>query len=357
MPLSDAEIRNLYSDLIEPPDDPTLLCLARTLDSEYRSSGLPSSLRRWVPAVPPSRYQPAAGSDAPRRSRIFARIGGVAALAIVCVIALAVTQSLATLNPTNLGPPTDAAPPFQPLGSFQHVGAPLYQGGKVELLFISSQGDAYAAAERWPIVKALGQFGTFSGLRPALSAPRFSCPTVPTYDFTHAVYRSRYVTFIHRDLQSYNPKISAYPQPLQRLNPAELALLRRYGGVGLSTPGSSGSPATTPSNPAYRLKDTTPPMELVGGYVLNGAYPSYGQMVPGLGGCVGVYTQPAPEPAFGRVQQALLAGYRNHSNRPYVFDIDVETNVITALICHADKRHPASVCNRRVITKLMKHMK
>ncbi len=358
MRMDDAEIQNVYPDLIDPPDDPTLLHMARLLDSEYRSPALPASLQRWVPAVPSTWYQQSAGSDAPRRSRrLVPRVASVAALAIACVIALTVTQSLATLNPANLGPPTDAAPPFLPLGLFQHVGAPLYQGGKVELLFISSQPDATAAAERWPIVKALGQFGTFSGLRPALSDLTRMCPAVPTYDFTHAVYRSRYVTLIHKDLQSYDPKGQArQPVQLQRLNRGELALLRRYGGVGLPAPGASGSPAATPSNLAYRLRNMSPPMELLSGYVLNGAYTAYGELVPNPDTCIGVHVQPAPETLFGPVQRALLAGYRKHYV-PYVFDIDAETNVITALVCHADKRRPASVCNRHVIISLMKHMK
>ncbi len=355
MPLSDDELRTVYPDLIEPPDDPTLLRLTGLLDAEYRGADLPSSLRRWVPTVPLTSYPRSSGTDAPsRRRRLVPRLASVASVAIACVIALAGTQGLATLNPANLGPPTDAAPPYLPLDSFQRVGAPLYQGGKVELLFISSQGDAYAAAERWPIVKALGQFGSFSGLRPAFSALNRSCPAVPTYDFTHAVYRSRYITFIHRDLQGWDPRTRAEP-PLQRLNPGETSLLRRYGGVGLS-PAASSAPAGA-STLAYRLRYMSPPMELVGGYVLNGAYPAYGEMVPGPGGCYGTYTEPAPESAFGKIQQAVLAGYRNHSNRPYVFDIDVETNVITALICHADQRRPASVCGRRVIVEIMRHIK
>jgi len=352
MPLSDDELRKVYSDLIEPADDPTLLRLTGLLDAEYRSPELPLSLRRWVPTGPLTPHQPSSGTEAPsRRRRLVPRVASLAGVAVACVIALAVTQGLATMNPANLGPPTDAAPPYLPLGSFQRVGAPLYQGGKVELLFISSQGDAYAAAERWPIVKALGQFGTFSGLRPAFSDLTRSCPGVPTYDFTHAAYRSRYITFIHRDLQGWDLRSRANSnQPLQRLTPGELSLLRRYGGVGLS-------PEAGVPNPAYRLRHMYPPMELLGGYVLNGAYPAYGSMVPGPGGCYGQYTQPAPESAFGQIQSALLAGYRNHSDRPYVFEIDVEANVITALVCHADKGRPASVCGRRVITTIMRHIK
>jgi len=352
MPLSDNELRTVYPDLIEPPDDPTLLRLTGLLDAEYRSLELPSSLRRWVPTVPASGYQRSSGADAPsRRRRLFPRLASVAGVAIACIIALAVSQGLATLNPANLGPPTDAAPPYLPLDSFQRVGAPLYQGGKVELLFISSQGDAFAAAERWPIVKALGQFGNFSGLRPAFSDLTRSCPGVPTYDFTHAVYRSRYITFVHRDLQGWDQKNRTNPNPpLQRLNAGELALFRRYGGVGLS-------PAVGVPNPAYRLRHMYPPMELVGGYVMNDAYPAYGSMVPGPGGCIVAYTEPPPESAFGQIQSALLAGYRNHADRPYVFEIDVETNVITALICHADQRRPASVCGRRVIVEIMRHIK
>jgi len=354
MPLSDNELRTVYPDLIEPPDDPTLLRLTGLLDAEYRSPDLPAALRTWVPAVPFTRHQRSSADGAPSRPRLVPRLASVAGVAIACVIALAVSQGLATLNPADLGPPTDAAPPYRPLDLFQRVSAPLYQGGKVELLFISSQGDAYAAAERWPIVKALGQFGTFSGLRPAFSAPDRVCPGVPTYDFTHGAYRSRYITFIHRDLQGWDPRTPAQP-PLQRLNAEETSLLRRYGGVGLS-PAATSFPAGV-SKLAYRLRYMSPPMELLGGYVLNGAYPAYGSMVPGPGGCYGKYTEPAPEPAFGKIQQAVLAGYRNHSNRPYVFDIDVETNVITALVCHADKGRPASVCGRRVITGIMKHIK
>jgi hypothetical protein len=43
-------------------------------------------------------------------------------------------------------------------------------GSRAQVLFIGTQADIFSAIERWPMVKALEQFGTLSGVN-ALTLP------------------------------------------------------------------------------------------------------------------------------------------------------------------------------------------
>ena len=58
--------------------------------------------------------------------------------------------------------------------------------------------------------------------------------------------------------------------------------------------------------------------------------------------------------SFSTVQQALIHGRVAGSGpRSLVPDINIETNILTALICHVDRLQPASVCNRPAIRQLL----
>ena len=65
-----------------------------------------------------------------------------------------------------------------------------------------------------------------------------------------------------------------------------------------------------------------------------------------------------PYLSFAQVQQTLRTG-KSVGGAPdtLVSDTNAETNIITALICHADGRKPAKVCNRAVIRSMLKHVK
>lgn len=69
-------------------------------------------------------------------------------------------------------------------------------------------------------------------------------------------------------------------------------------------------------------------------------------------------TYSAINASFSDVQESLVAG-RAAGGLPQslVTDVNAETNIITALICHADGKQPGSVCSRPVIRGLLMHVR
>jgi hypothetical protein len=251
-----------------------------------------------------------AARQASRRRRLALIAGGgilaVAALAAAVVFALRGNAASVSENAVaaGLGAPTsDVASP--PTGAFNYVGAPLYQGGKPELLFIGAQYCPHCAGQRWAIVKALDQFGTFSNVTSSANDDG----TIPTFNLHDATYTSNYVAFDHKDLEdrSHNP--------LDTLSPDEQAIFNRLdpsGGI---------------------------PLIAVGGYALLGD---------------GYDLSLIQGKPFNAVQQAMQRGSRSD---PLVSAVNGETNSITAFICHADRMQPHTVCNRPVIRSIVSQLR
>lgn len=247
--------------------------------------------------------------QAARRKRLGITLGGgiLAAAALAGAILLALRGNAASVSQNavaaNLGAPTaDVAAP--PMGAFNHVGAPLYQGGKPELLFIGAQYCPHCAGQRWPLVKALDQFGIFSHATSSANDDG----TIPTFDLHGATYTSKYVAFVHRDLEDRKH------YPLDSLSPEEQSIFNRLD------------------------PDGAIPLISVGGYALVGD--GYGlNLIQGK--------------SFSTVQQAMQRGDRTD---PLVSAINGEANSITAFICHADQMQPRTVCNRPAIRGIVSHL-
>lgn len=258
------------------------------------------------------------------------------------VVLLAITACIGSstrANGMSLGPPTNAMQTYDPLGNWRHVGLPLRQHGKPVFLFVGTKFEE-SAPMRWPIVKALTQFGKFHGLAPdtraACGGP--GSAAIPTFDWLHARYQSPYVLFDHKELYGYRG------ERLQKLSSWEAALFRRYVG---SLPGTGCT--------AIFAIHTRLPLMSTGGYLLLGADPGLGQDLFDQGSANGAEQQPL---SFGAIQAALRSQPTNPSD-PAAFvatNINDETNIITALICHADGRRPTRVCARPVIRQLLRHI-
>ncbi len=246
---------------------------------------------------------------AAHRKRIAVRIGGsiLAIAALAAAVAFALHGSAAGVSQSavaaGLGAPSsDVASP--PTGAFNHVGSPLYAGTKPELLFIGAQYCPHCAGERWVIVKALNQFGTFSNVTSSANDDG----TIPTFDLHNAIYSSQYVTFVHRDVED------RAHQPLDTLSSDEQSLFGQYdpsGGI---------------------------PLVLVGGYALLGD----GYDLSLISG-----------KSFSTVQHGLQHG---DSSSSFVPAINAEANSITAFICHADRMRPHSVCDRPTIRQIVSQL-
>ena len=96
----------------------------------------------------------------------------------------------------------------------------LSASGKPEVLFVGTLSCRFCAVERWGLVVALSQFGTFSNLhlsQSAITAP----PVVRSFTFAGARYQSPYVSFAPVELSGEAPRPGGGYEPLQRLTPAQ----------------------------------------------------------------------------------------------------------------------------------------
>ncbi len=97
----------------------------------------------------------------------------------------------------------------------------LTSAGKPEVLFIGAEFCPVCATERWPLVVALSQFGTFSHLSQIRSANRDG--DIATLDFYGSSYASPYLTFVPVEDETNQPAGGGY-KPLQTPTRAEESL-------------------------------------------------------------------------------------------------------------------------------------
>jgi len=280
-----------------------------------------------------------------------------AALALLAS-GLAFQRSLASaLSVTDLGKTTNVVPNYG-LGNFHYIKTSLRNGLKPELLFIGEQLTDEIEAERWPVIKALDQFGTFSAVTPW---PNMSHNpdrrTFPSFNLRHVVYRSRYVAFVNKDL------FDIYGKPLQRLSAQESRLFDRYSSLdqpGSLRAGGGGLPSSCKCLPlvavgGYAQTFPTDPV-----FAATFAVPAAGPQPTAClsAGTCGANGYRENVATFSDVQQTLLTGKpKGGLTADLLYQINAETNVIITLICHADHNQPKSVCGRAVIRRLMKHVK
>lgn len=104
--------------------------------------------------------------------------------------------------------------------SFQ--GPPMAAGGKPSILYVGAEYCPYCAAERWPMVMALSQFGTFSNLGVTTSSSTDANPNTPTFSFHGATFTSSYINFTGVEQQDRTGGT------LDKLTPAQSALVKKY---------------------------------------------------------------------------------------------------------------------------------
>ena len=105
---------------------------------------------------------------------------------------------------------------------------PLTRRGKPELLFIGAEGCPFCAVQRWGMILALSQFGTFSNLH-LMQSDTTDTPVVRTFTFLGSSYSSPYISFVSREVLS-NVRRGRKYQHLQPLDGAQRALFDRFDG-------------------------------------------------------------------------------------------------------------------------------
>lgn len=101
----------------------------------------------------------------------------------------------------------------------------LIQNGKIVVVYVGAEWCPYCAAEKWALVDALSNFGTWSNLQSTYTAPESiepQLPNIPTFTFVNASYHSDYVIFMPVELQD------RYGKPLQEMNQIQRELINKY---------------------------------------------------------------------------------------------------------------------------------
>jgi hypothetical protein len=181
---------------------------------------------------------------------------------------------------------------------------PLTAAGKPELFFAGAEGCPFCAVERWGMIVALSQFGTFSNLH-LMQSETTERPAVRTLTFFGAHYRSPYISFVPVEVVSNVRRGSTFVH-LQRLTKSQRALVHRF-----DPPGQT--PFIDVANRFTSFGSTAAP-QLLGGM-------TWTQIAGSL-------TDPASIPA------QTVGG---------------EAEVMTAEICLATQGIPASVCSAALV--------
>jgi hypothetical protein len=276
------------------------------------------SARRAAPARKPVR-------KAVRRTpRWVVPVAVLAGIALVVATFLLIRWYVTPIAPKTSTPDTTQAVVAQitgiPTAEFETVGqgsannlikpvsgTPLTGAtGKPLVLYIGAEYCPYCAAERWPLVVALGRFGTFTGLHTTTSSSSDVFPDTPTFSFHGATYSSVYVDFRAVEETDRDQK------PLETPSSADQATYAKYG---------SGS---------------IPFIDFGNRYVLNAATYS-------------------PDLLGGQSWQPIADELRDPST-PQSRAVIGSANLITAAICKTTADKPAAVCSTPSIQSLEKKL-
>ena len=181
---------------------------------------------------------------------------------------------------------------------------PLVSAGKPKVFYAGSEACPFCGVQRWGMIVALSQFGTFSNLHLMQSVP-MTPPQVTTFTFFGSSYQSPYVSFVPVEVWSNVPKPPGLA-PLQTLTHPEALLVHRF------DPAVE-TPFIDVANRFITDSSTVDPQLI--------AHKSWTQLAAAL-------TDP------GNVSTQAIAG---------------EAEVLTAEVCEATGGNPASVCSSTVV--------
>jgi hypothetical protein len=229
--------------------------------------------------------------------------------------AFSALTELVAARATGVPSPALAAAAEEALGSrkiglagpiIQPAQMPLTLGGKPELLFIGAEGCPFCAVQRWGMIVALSQFGSFSHLH-LMQSDTTERPAIRTFTFFGSSYQSPYVSFVPVEALSNVQRGMGFA-PLQRPSHSQSVLLTRF-----DPPGQT--PFIDVAGRFIRVDSTVQPGLLRG--------ESWAQIASSL-------SRPTSIPA------QAIAG---------------EAEVLTAELCEATNGNPQSVCSAGVVAQ------
>jgi uncharacterized protein DUF929 len=181
---------------------------------------------------------------------------------------------------------------------------PLISAGKPEFFYAGSEACPFCGVQRWGMVVALSQFGTFSNLH-LMQSVASNPARVRTFTFFGSSYRSPYISFVPVEVWSNVPKPPGLAR-LQTLTRPESALLHKF-------------------DPAVE----TPFIDIANRFITDRSTVS-----PKL---------------IAHKSWTQIAGALNDSSNVSTQAIAGEAEVMTAEVCEATGGNPQSVCSSTVV--------
>jgi len=277
-----------------------------------RTSHAPSADRRWwwttgpivtVVLVALTLVAIAVGSGSsagvsPRRA------GGGRAIGAGAVPAPAALQGAVTsVGPGTLrsvGEPAGLSGPTKVTGDHTAL---VGSDGKPEVLYVGAEYCPFCAAERWALVVALSQFGSFTGLEETHSSSSDVYPDTPTLSFYGSTFASTDLDFTPVELAT-NQAVGGQYRSLEKLSSAQQSVLDAY------------------DRPPYTSQaDAIPFIDVDNRFVMIGA--SYD---PGV----------LRGKSVAQIAQAL-----SHPSSPVAKAVDGTANLLVAAISHATGVRPS----------------
>jgi thiol-disulfide isomerase/thioredoxin len=92
---------------------------------------------------------------------------------------------------------------------------PINKTGKPEVFYLGAEYCPYCATERWPMIVALSQFGTFKNLTSIASSPTDVYASTPSFAFYKSTYTSKYLNFTAVEGETVDEKTLQTPTAAQ----------------------------------------------------------------------------------------------------------------------------------------------
>jgi hypothetical protein len=218
----------------------------------------------------------------------------------------------------------------------------------VQVILFDTLWDNSSAAGRWPIVKALDQFGTWTELAPGAALgveyPPWTgangqrlpgCPAMPTYDLTISHYSSKYVSLTHRPLQATKNG------PHARLSAGDQAILKKI--LHMPTYTMAGNPSRSGLSGLFNTVFDLPALA-IGRYGVHGS------------GMTILCSQKSDKAAaFDEIRQRVLQPAEGDSGMAY--NMNVFINTLIAGICKQDGGRPAKTCGFQPVKYILTRLK
>jgi hypothetical protein len=163
---------------------------------------------------------------APAASKVVGGGGGASGSSGRTALPAGVLSAVTSVSPATLAAIGETSSSTSPTAT-KSTSTLTAANGKPEVLFVGAEFCPYCAAQRWAIVEALSQFGTFNGLTATHSSTTDVFPDTKTFSFYGSTFTSTSLDFTSVELESNQVSGNSYAT-LQKPTKAETALLTKY---------------------------------------------------------------------------------------------------------------------------------